>query len=53
VCTFAFCRGPGEDPIIFQGRTEVFSNCFQSLHKHLTDIQGAIVRPRGPTNFGK
>ncbi|CAG8042951.1 unnamed protein product [Penicillium salamii] len=22
VCTFAFCRGPGEEPIIFQGRTE-------------------------------
>ncbi|CAG8370294.1 unnamed protein product [Penicillium salamii] len=36
VCTFAFCRGPGEEPIIFQGRTE-----------------GSIVRPRGPTNFGK
>ncbi|RJE22140.1 hypothetical protein PHISCL_05537 [Aspergillus sclerotialis] len=35
VCTFAFCRGPGEEPILFQGRTE-----------------GAIVRPRGPTNFG-
>ncbi|KAJ5931276.1 Ham1-like protein [Penicillium verrucosum] len=35
VCTFAFCRGPGEEPIIFQGRTE-----------------GAIVRPRGPGQFG-
>lgn len=23
VCTFAFCRGPGEEPIIFQGRTAV------------------------------
>lgn len=23
VCTFAFCRGPGEEPILFQGRTEV------------------------------
>ncbi|KAJ5855710.1 uncharacterized protein N7529_009654 [Penicillium soppii] len=22
VCTFAFCAGPGEEPIIFQGRTE-------------------------------
>ncbi|KAJ5373597.1 Ham1-like protein [Penicillium concentricum] len=22
VCTFAFCRGPGEEPIVFQGRTE-------------------------------
>ncbi|KAH8703532.1 inosine triphosphate pyrophosphatase-like protein [Talaromyces proteolyticus] len=35
VCTFAFCNGPGAEPILFQGRTE-----------------GAIVRPRGPTNFG-
>ncbi|KAI9924347.1 hypothetical protein ASPWEDRAFT_102492 [Aspergillus wentii DTO 134E9] len=35
VCTFAFCRGPGSEPILFQGRTE-----------------GAIVRPRGPANFG-
>ncbi|RAL08390.1 non-canonical purine NTP pyrophosphatase [Aspergillus homomorphus CBS 101889] len=35
VCTFAFCEGPGSEPILFQGRTE-----------------GAIVRPRGPTNFG-
>lgn len=23
VCTFAFCRGPGSEPILFQGRTEV------------------------------
>lgn len=23
VCTFAFCRGPGAEPILFQGRTEV------------------------------
>ncbi|EAW12466.1 non-canonical purine NTP pyrophosphatase [Aspergillus clavatus NRRL 1] len=22
VCTFAFCRGPGEAPMLFQGRTE-------------------------------
>ena len=22
VCTFAFCAGPGEEPILFQGRTE-------------------------------
>ncbi|KAE8147367.1 inosine triphosphate pyrophosphatase-like protein [Aspergillus avenaceus] len=35
VCTFALCRGPGSEPILFQGRT-----------------QGAIVRPRGPPNFG-
>lgn len=23
VCTFAFCSGPGAEPILFQGRTEV------------------------------
>lgn len=23
VCTFAYCEGPGKEPIIFQGRTEV------------------------------
>lgn len=23
VCTFAFCRGPGSEPILFQGRTKV------------------------------
>lgn len=22
VCTFAYCGGPGEEPILFQGRTE-------------------------------
>ncbi|KAJ5757040.1 uncharacterized protein N7511_007222 [Penicillium nucicola] len=41
VCTFAFCRGPGEEPLIFQGRTEACS-----------PYMGSIVRPRGPTNFG-
>ncbi|KAJ5169125.1 uncharacterized protein N7482_004719 [Penicillium canariense] len=43
VCTFAFCRGPGEEPILFQGRTVLGSD------EH---AQGSIVRPRGPTNFG-
>lgn len=23
VCTFAFCKGPGEEVMLFQGRTEV------------------------------
>lgn len=26
VCTFAFCRAPGAEPILFQGRTEVNKN---------------------------
>ena len=25
VCTFAYCEGPGKEPIVFQGRTEVSS----------------------------
>lgn len=54
VCTFAFCRGPGEEPIVFQGRTEVRQiQPFQTLYKSNFDVQGAIVRPRGPANFGK
>jgi inosine/xanthosine triphosphate pyrophosphatase family protein len=27
VCTFAYCEGPGHEPIIFQGRTNV-SICY-------------------------
>lgn len=23
VCTFAYCEGPGHEPIVFQGRTDV------------------------------
>lgn len=23
VCTFAYCEGPGKEPIVFQGRTDV------------------------------
>ena len=25
VCTFAYCEGPGKEPIVFQGRTAVSS----------------------------
>jgi inosine triphosphate pyrophosphatase len=54
VCTFAFCRGPGEEPLIFQGRTEVSSNpMVTTRYASNCDNQGAIVRPRGSTNFGK
>jgi inosine/xanthosine triphosphate pyrophosphatase family protein len=27
VCTFAYCEGPGHEPIIFQGKTEVRKHC--------------------------
>jgi hypothetical protein len=26
VCTFAYCEGPGHEPIVFQGRTAVRHN---------------------------
>lgn len=29
VCTFAYCEGPGHEPVIFQGRIDV------SSHRHL------------------
>lgn len=53
VCTFAFCRGPGEEPILFQGRTEVRQILSFQIYINLTDVQGTIVRPRGPGQFGK
>lgn len=30
VCTFAYCKGPGEEPVLFQGVTEV---CFPRAHR--------------------
>lgn len=31
VCTFAYCEGPGHEPIIFQGRTDVSPYPFKSF----------------------
>lgn len=31
VCTFAYCEGPGKEPIVFQGRTDVSSQSTSSL----------------------
>ncbi len=31
VCTFAYCEGPGHEPIIFQGRTDVRTPVFYLL----------------------
>ena len=52
VCTFAYSKGPGHEPIIFQGRTDVCFS-FASLLANANGVQGKIVPPRGPTNFGK
>lgn len=36
VCTFAFCRGPGAKPILFQGRTKVRITQHCRLNSNLT-----------------
>ena len=46
VCTFAFCRGPGEEPIIFQGRTEVRQILsLQNLYKSNCDDRVLLCDP--------
>ena len=53
ICTFAYCEGPGHEPIIFQGRTDVSRRCRHIYHLYsLTLVQGKIVPARGPPNFG-
>jgi len=44
VCTFAYCAGPGQEPILFQGRTQgkivpargpgIFGACLTSIALH-------------------
>jgi inosine triphosphate pyrophosphatase len=51
ICTFAYCEGPGHEPIIFQGRTNVsVLEPFLGTSSHIT--KGKIVPARGPSNFG-
>lgn len=51
ICTFAYCEGPGHEPIIFQGRTNVsVLKPFLGTSSHIT--KGKIVPARGPSNFG-
>lgn len=38
VCTFAFCRGPGAEPILFQGRNEVKPLSHYLLGSNLTAV---------------
>lgn len=41
VCTFAYCEGPGKEPIVFQGRTEVSSLFhFQCGVEHISLMLG-------------
>lgn len=54
VCTFAYSAGPGHEPVIFQGRTDVYSpSTLPTIRWHLKFYQGKIVPARGPTKFGK
>jgi len=52
VCTFAYCEGPGHEPIIFQGHTDVRSYK-KTNQSHTDSAQGKIVPARGPNTFGK
>lgn len=51
VCTFGFSKGPGHEPILFQGIADVM---FSVLTPRcvLTTSQGKIVPARGPAYFG-
>lgn len=51
VCTFAYSEGPGHEPIIFQGRTNV--SCLPYGFTISNILQGKIVPARGPSRFGK
>jgi len=51
VCTFAYCKGPGQEPLLFEGRVNVSS--FYDLFDCENDaLQGKIVPARGPPDFG-
>ena len=55
VCTFAYSEGPGHEPIVFQGRTDVSAETAHHAETidSLTFPQGKIVDARGPTDFGQ
>ena len=53
VCTFAYCEGPGHEPIVFQGRTKVRLPRISYTVQMLIFVQGKIVEARGPTDFGE
>jgi inosine triphosphate pyrophosphatase len=52
VGTFAYCEGPGHEPIIFQGRTDVSFPPLILISTPSDGFQGKIVPPRGPPVFG-
>jgi inosine triphosphate pyrophosphatase len=58
VCTFGYSAGPGEEPILFQGITDVSCSVLAGVDRshvsadNKTPSQGKIVSARGPPNFG-
>ena len=53
VCTFAYCEGPGFEPLVFEGRVNVSLELPNTHKPFLTCVsKGRIVPARGPTNFG-
>ncbi len=55
VCTFAYCEGPGHEPLIFEGKVKVGSLPQRKfLWRKSADSlqQGKIVPARGPITFG-
>lgn len=53
VCTFAYCEGPGHEPLIFEGRVTVSALSIIYFESFIDSFQGKIVPPRGPNVFGK
>jgi len=57
VATFAYSEGPGHEPILFEGRTEVCHvlAVIPLCYVQDTDLilQGKLVPSRGPTVFGE
>lgn len=51
VCTFAYCEGPGHEPLLFEGRVNV-SLLHDLVGSKNDTVQGRIVPARGPSTFG-
>lgn len=54
ICTFAYCAGPGNEPLIFQGRVSVGRGRLrcEALESADPSLQGKIVPARGSLDFG-
>ena len=59
VCTFAYCEGPGHEPIIFQGRTDVSSLSrfwpalltYPRARSYQQEVQQILVGPKACSAF--